>query len=159
MIAEGGQLVLPRVNGVSLEQYSLSSKLRRSRVLLINWSLWWQHKSLKLKIFCCDSRLRLLKMIYTVLGILALGWCLQLLLHMGFFSLVYRVFLLFFSLVHVCVIICAVFLLMKCISCFCSFFSLVRLCVSGDSCCFPSDVCYFVQDNNTYLWVAGSPRW
>ena len=34
-----------------------SSKLYRSRVLLREWLLWWQHKSLKLEMSCCDSRL------------------------------------------------------------------------------------------------------
>ena len=40
----------------------MSSKLYRSRVLLREWLLWWQHKSLKLEMNCSDSRRRLLLM-------------------------------------------------------------------------------------------------
>ena len=61
-------VVLARVNDACIDQYSRSGKLHRyrSRGLLIKWFLLWQHKSLKLEMFCCDSRLRLTKIIYTV---------------------------------------------------------------------------------------------
>ena len=88
--------MLARANDASNEQYSRSIKLYRSRVLLRKWLLWKQYKSLKLEIFYCDSRMRLLKMINTVLARLASGRCLALVApHGRFFSLVCRVLLLF----------------------------------------------------------------
>ena len=69
-------------------------------------------------------------MIYTVVGLLELGGCLD------------------------------IGILLVCTSCVSSFFSsLVYVCVCDDLCCFPSDVCYFAQGNSTCLLVAGSAVW
>ena len=38
-------------------------------------------------------------------------------------------------------------------------YACICVCVCDNLCCFPSDVCYFVQGNNACLRVAGSPRW
>ena len=84
------QLVPERANGACVEQYSPNCKLHRSRVLQTQWLLWWQQKNLKLEIFCCDSRMRLIKL-YPVLRLLFARpvFCvLKLLLHVGFLSLV-----------------------------------------------------------------------
>ena len=91
-----------RANNVCVEKYSLSSKLHRSRVLLRQWLLWWQHKSLELEMFCCDSRLRLLEMIDTVLGgLLVSGRCLGIVAIQGILLTSMSCFSSFFSLVHV----------------------------------------------------------
>ena len=110
--------MLARPNDVCVKQYSRSSKLHRSRVLLRKWLLWWQHKTLKLKIFCCDSRLRLLKMTCTVVALLALVQCLKIIATWDFSNL-YVVFLFLFCswFTWVCAIICAVLLLMFDILC------------------------------------------
>ena len=71
-------------------------------------------------------------MICTVLGLLALGRCLEIVATYG--------------------------ILLTCMSYFSSFF-LVGSRVCDNLCCFPSDVCYFEQGNITCLRVAGSPRW
>ena len=66
------QLVLARTDNACVDQHSPSSKLYRSRALLMKWLLCWQHKSSEMEIFCLNFRLRLpkKKIIYTVVALL-----------------------------------------------------------------------------------------
>ena len=82
-------------------------------------------------------------MIYTVVGLLVLGRRLDIVAIYGILiacMLCFSSFVFFFG-SRVCMCVC------------------VCVCVCDNLCCFPSDVCYFVQDNNTCSRVAGSPRW